>query len=122
HACRAALRCQERLAELNDRWEAEGRPRFKTRIGLHTDAVVVGNVGSSERMNYSAIGDGVNLASRLEGLNKQYGTWIMLSEATYQLVQDNFECHLLDEVVVKGKTRPVRVYELLGELPASAQA
>ncbi|MDX1335952.1 MAG: adenylate/guanylate cyclase domain-containing protein, partial [Gammaproteobacteria bacterium] len=122
HACRAALRCQERLAELNDRWEAEGRPRFKTRIGLHTDAVVVGNVGSSERMNYSAIGDGVNLASRLEGLNKQYGTWIMLSEATYKQVHDHFECRLLDEVVVKGKTRPVRVYELLGTVAASSQA
>jgi adenylate cyclase len=120
HACRAALRCQERLAELNDQWAAEGRPRFKTRIGLHTDSVVVGNVGSSERMNYSAIGDGVNLASRLEGLNKQYGTWIMVSEATYQLIKNHFACRLLDEVVVKGKTRPVRVYELLGEMPAQA--
>jgi adenylate cyclase len=114
-ACRAALRCQERLVELNDQWASEGRPRFNTRIGLHTDAVVVGNVGSSERMNYSAIGDGVNLASRLEGLNKQYGTHIMISEATYQLVKDLFECRLLDEVIVKGKTKPVRVYELLSE-------
>jgi adenylate cyclase len=119
-ACRAALRCQARLAGLNDHWESEGRPRFNTRIGLHTDDVVVGNVGSSERMNYSAIGDGVNLASRLEGLNKQYGTHIMISEATYQLVKDYFECRLLDEVVVKGKTQSVNVYELLAERPASA--
>jgi adenylate cyclase len=119
HACRAALRCQECLAELNDRWEAEGRPRFNTRIGLHTDSVVVGNVGSSERMNYSAIGDGVNLASRLEGLNKEYGTWIMVSEATYQLVQDHFECRLLDEVIVKGKTQPVRVFELIRAIPSA---
>jgi adenylate cyclase len=70
-------------------------------------------------MNYSAIGDGVNLASRLEGLNKEYGTWIMVSEATYQLVQDHFECRLLDEVIVKGKTQPVRVYELIRAIPSA---
>ena len=113
-ACLAALRVQEALDTLNDQWRSEGRPVFRTRIGINTDEVVVGNVGSRSRMNYSVIGDGVNLAARLEGLNKQYSTSIMISETTYQKVKDRFICRYLDEVVVKGKTEAVRVYALEG--------
>lgn len=113
-ACLAALRVQEALNMLNDQWRSEGRPVFRTRIGINTDEVVVGNVGSKSRMNYSVIGDGVNLAARLEGLNKQYSTSIMISESTYQKVRGRFICRYLDEVVVKGKTEAVRVYALEG--------
>jgi adenylate cyclase len=112
-ACMAALRVQEALTHLNEQWRSEGRPVFRTRIGINTDEVVVGNVGSRSRMNYSVIGDGVNLAARLEGLNKQYGTSIMISETTYQKVRGRFHCRYLDEVVVKGKTEAVRIYELI---------
>jgi len=114
-ACHVALEVQKRIDKLNQRWETEGKPQFNTRIGLHTGEAIVGNVGSSECMNYSAIGDSVNLASRLEGLNKNFGTRIIISEATWLLVSDQFVCRPLDEVLVKGKTRPAKVFELVSE-------
>jgi adenylate cyclase len=114
-ACHVALEAQKRIAKLNNRWEEEGKPRFETRIGLHTGEAIVGNVGSSERMNYSAIGDGVNLASRLEGLNKEFSTQIIISEATRLQILDWFQCRPLGDVKIKGKTKPVRVYELVSE-------
>ena len=115
-ACHAALAIQKRIKELNLQWVAEGRPRFDTRIGLHTGEAIVGNVGSSERMNYSAIGDSVNLASRLEGLNKEFGTQIIISEATWLQVHERFQCRPLGDVRVKGKNRPVKVFELVSEI------
>ena len=80
-ACRAALKTAAAIGSLNERRTAEGRPPCRTRFGLHTGEAVVGNVGSDERMNYPALGETVNLASRLEGLNKQLGTHILISEA-----------------------------------------
>ncbi len=115
-ACHVALEAQKDIEKLNSRWVTEGKPRFNTRIGLHTGEAIIGNVGSSERMNYSAIGDSVNLASRLEGLNKDYDTQIIISEATWLQVHDRFECRPLDEVLVKGKTKPVKVFELVREI------
>jgi adenylate cyclase len=113
-ACVAAVRCQQRLCKLRDRWTAEGKPPFHVRIGLNTGEVVVGNVGSSARLNYTVIGDPVNVASRLEGLNKEYGTRILLSESTYREASSAIVARPLDLVSVKGKTEPVLVYELLG--------
>lgn len=114
-ACRAALACQRELAKLSEQWRAAGKYEFRTRIGLATGEVVVGNVGSDQRLNYSVIGDPVNLASRLEGLNKQYKTGILVSEDTYRSCAEYIEARLIDFVAVKGKAEPVRIYELIGE-------
>lgn len=114
-ACRAALRAQERLSALRERWEALGRPQFRARIGLHTGEVIVGNFGTAERFAYTAMGDAVNLASRLEGLNKAYGTYILASQAVRDAAGDGFEWRTLDRVAVVGRTEGTLVSELLGE-------
>lgn len=115
HAAQAALKCQTRLFELEKKWQAEGKPVFRCRIGLNTGEIIVGNMGSAERLNYTVIGDAVNLASRLEGINKYYGTRIILGETTQRLVKDQFVTRLLDFVAVKGKNEAIRIYELVGE-------
>jgi adenylate cyclase len=107
-ACAAALRCQKRL----DEYAARGTPLL-TRIGVATGDVLVGNIGSHERMNYTVMGDTANLASRLEGLNKQFGTSLMISEGTYEAAKASIIARPLDVVAVKGKSQGVRVYELL---------
>ena len=112
-ACRAALQAQADIARLNSRLVAAGMDPFPTRMGLHTGEAIVGNVGFEGRMNYTAVGDNVNLASRLEGLNKQYGTWILVSEATLRAAGDGVVARVVDLVAVKGKDRPVAIHELL---------
>jgi adenylate cyclase len=112
HACRAALACRSRMEELNRTWEAEGRVAFPTRWGIHTGPTVVGNVGSAERMNYSAVGDSVNLASRLEAVNKIFRTSVIVSESTLRSAGDGFIYRPLGTVTVKGKLESVDIYEL----------
>ncbi|MDX9979209.1 MAG: adenylate/guanylate cyclase domain-containing protein [Lentisphaeria bacterium] len=114
-ACLAALHCQRHVRELNAKWAAEGKPIFLTRIGIHTGEVVVGNVGSAERMNYSVFGDAVNLASRLEGASKVYGTSIIVGQDTRDRVADRLVFRPLDRVTVVGRKQGIMVYELLGE-------
>jgi adenylate cyclase len=114
-ACRAALRCRDVSDELNRHWLEQDRPTFQTRIGLHTGEAIVGNVGSNERMNYTAMGDTTNLASRLEGTNKVYGTQILVSDTTYRQVSGDFVFRPVDIVRVKGKQQAIRVYELVGD-------
>jgi adenylate cyclase len=114
HACEAALENRDRLDALNARWQAAGRPRFDARVALHTGEVVVGNVGSGARLNYTIIGDAVNLASRLEGLNKRYGTGLIISETTWARVSHVMVARPLDKVSVKGKEASVVIYELIG--------
>jgi adenylate cyclase len=116
-ACWAALEMQQTMAELQADWQAQGLPPLVARLGLHTGPVVAGNVGSRERFNYTVLGDTVNLASRLEGVNKVYGTRIILSEETSQRVKDRLLVRELDLVQVKGRAQPVRIYELLGSFP-----
>ena len=115
-ACRAALRCQKKLLELNREWMAKGIPIFHTRMGIHTGETLVGNLGSNERMNYTIIGDSVNLTSRLEKANNIYGTHIIVSESTHGHVSDKFLFRPLDIIVVKGRRAPVRIYDLVADL------
>ena len=113
-ACEAALACVRAAAGLFASPEWAGRAPLVTRFGLHTDRVLVGHFGAPDRMSYTALGDGVNLAARLEGLNKQYGTTILVSDAVRQTVGEAFAFRRLDRVAVKGKQRGVEVHELLG--------
>jgi adenylate cyclase len=112
-ACRAALAQNAALAELNAAFAEENLPTLSVRIGLHTGEAVVGNLGSQKRFDYTVIGDTVNLAARLEGLNKFYGTAIMASEATVKECEDQMEFRELDLVAVKGRETPVRVFEVM---------
>jgi class 3 adenylate cyclase len=94
-ACAAALRAARRMERVNDVWQAEGRPRIRLRIGLNCATVLVGNVGSSSRLNYTALGDGVNVAARLEGINKLFGTTICISDSIYDQAKGRHICRPL---------------------------
>ena len=120
-ACRTALLCRKRLDALNARWEKVGKPPLRTRFGINTGEVSVGNMGSRERMNYTVLGDAANLASRLEGINKYYGTGVIVGEQTHDVVAARFVSRPIDIVAVKGKARGVRIFELLAGLPEDAE-
>jgi adenylate cyclase len=112
--CLAALDMQKRLEVLRPKWIKEGKPPLSVRMGINTGIVIVGNMGGRDRFDYTVIGDSVNLASRLEGANKQYKSNIMISDFTYTHVKSKVIVRELDLIQVKGKTEPVKVYELLG--------
>jgi adenylate cyclase len=117
-ACTAALEMMKRVRQLQKQWAAEGKPPLEIGIGLNSGAASVGNMGSSLRYGYTALGDAVNLSSRLEGLNKEYGTHIIVSESTYTAAKDaGFTFRELDLIRVKGKLQPVTIYELFGRAP-----
>jgi len=120
-ACRTGIEMMSELRRLREKWAAEGRPDVNIGVGINTGDMVVGNMGSQMRFDYTVIGDSVNLASRLEGTNKEYGTNIIISEFTYEAVKDEIFCRELDAVRVKGKKYPVRIFELLGDKKDSAQ-
>ena len=113
-ACLAALRCRDAARALAQTSEWRGLPVFETRFGLHCAIALVGHFGASDRMNFTAIGDAINLASRLEGLNRLYGTSIIASENIVERAREAFDFRLLDVVAVKGKSNPITIYELLG--------
>lgn len=113
NSCAAALLIQNCLSDLNRKWNFEKKPILLTRIGIHSGEAIVGNMGSSWRMFYSALGDNVNLASRLEGINKNYGTSIVISDDTLHQIQDHAIVRPLDLVAVKGKKKGVKIYELI---------
>jgi len=115
HAVRTGLRMLERLRELQVHWEERGLPHIDIGIGVNTGPMNVGNMGSQTRFDYTAIGDNVNLGSRLEGLNKEYGTKLLISESTLEAVGGRFFCRLVDLARVKGKDVPIRIYEPLLE-------
>jgi adenylate cyclase len=114
-ACLSSLEMINKLKDLQEKWKKEGIPSFNIGIGLNTGDAIVGNMGSFDRFDYTAMGDNVNLASRLEGLNKFYGTNIIISENTYNIVKNKFETRKLDAVRVKGKKKPILIYELLSQ-------
>jgi len=113
-ACISAIQMQQKMEELKSSFVDDPSKNVKTRIGINSDDVVVGNIGGVERFDYTVMGDGVNLASRLESANKFYGTSIMISETVYQKVENEVIVRIIDKIVVKGKTEPITVYELLG--------
>ncbi|MDR3476736.1 MAG: adenylate/guanylate cyclase domain-containing protein [Gammaproteobacteria bacterium] len=114
-AVRAAWLCQVKVDELNAKWAKEGKPPFYTRFGIHAGDAIVGNLGSSERLNYTALGDTVNIASRLEAINKIYKTHIIVSETVYNKLKYSFFFRLLDNVKIKGRSHSIVIYELLGD-------
>jgi adenylate cyclase len=113
-ACKAAIDMKKKLREMQEKWREIGQHELFVRMGMNTGLAVVGNMGSKMRMDYTAMGDSVNLASRLEGANKHYGTTAMISENTYNNAKDHIEVRKLDKIRVIGKTEPIIVYELLG--------
>ncbi len=114
-ACLSSLEMINKLRELQNKWKKEGILSLDIGIGLNSGNAVVGNMGSSSRFDYTAMGDNVNLASRMEGLNKIYDTKIIITEKTYKNVKDKFETRKLDVVRVKGKKKPILIYELLSQ-------
>jgi adenylate cyclase len=115
HGCNSALKMMERVREMQSEWQATGKPKLDIGIGLNSGGASVGNMGSALRYGYTALGDTVNLSSRLEGLNKDYGTHIIVNETTYAATREaNFVYRELDVIRVKGKTQPVTIYELIG--------
>ena len=117
NACNASLAMMKTVRAMQKQWEAEGKPKLDIGIGLNSGPASVGNMGSALRYGYTALGDTVNLSSRLEGLNKEYGTHILVNESTYTTVQNaGFLFRELDIIRVKGKLQPVTIYELVGKL------
>jgi adenylate cyclase len=123
HAVDAACEMVRELGELNRRWAAEGRPQLDIGIGVNSGEMIAGNIGSSSIMSYTVIGDNVNLGARLESLNKEFGTRIIISEATRAKLTRQYEVRPLGDVVVKGRSRPVAVFEVSvpSPLPASSE-
>ncbi len=120
-ACRTALEMMEELGRMQIAWRERGVPNIDIGIGLNTGPMSVGNMGSARRFDYTVMGDNVNLGSRLEGSNKQYGTHIIISEHTRRAIGDHFTCRELDLVAVKGKKEPVRIFELVHRGPLAAK-
>ena len=110
-AAKCALRMMEKLAEMNAQWP-ENR-KINIGIGLNSGVMTVGNMGSQGRMNYTLMGDNVNLGARLEGTNKEYGTNVIISENTYAYIKETSIVRELDNIRVKGKNKPVLIYELV---------
>ena len=120
-ACFAGLDMLQGLRALQSRWKSQGKPYMDIGIGIHTGPMLVGNLGSSRRFNYTIMGDHVNLASRLQGLNRKFGTHMIVSEATYETLRGKLTARELDLIRVKGKTKPVKIYEVLGRAEEHAQ-
>lgn len=120
-ACTAALQCKAMLKKMNEKRKAEGNPEFLTRFGINTGTVIVGNIGTEDRMNYTVIGDAVNITSRLQEVDKVYHTSIIISQDTYSELGEKFLARPLDFVAVKGKKEKIRIYELLGKKGAEEE-
>ena len=114
-ACRSALEMIKELKVLNQKWINEGKQPIDIGIGVNTGPMMVGNMGSEQRFDFTVMGDSVNLGSRLEGANKSYKTKIIISEFTFERVKNEFTCMEMDSVRVKGKEQPVKIYSLIGD-------
>lgn len=114
HACVAAIKGKRRMVKLNECLQAENKPPLTVRIGIHSDAVLVGNIGSEERLSYTVMGDGVNIASRLEGINKEFGTDICISHSLFKEAGERLWVRPIDLITVKGRKGEFLIYELIG--------
>ena len=114
----AALAMRERLVEVNQKLEKQGYGPLRHGIGIHTGMVVAANIGSEDRLSYAMVGDTVNLASRIQGLNKEFGTYLLISEITVERLVDDIDIEVekLPATTVKGKRNPVEVYKLVQAL------
>lgn len=112
-ACKAAIDCQKALSIANKKWIRNNRPEMFTRVGIHTGDVVVGNIGTDRKLEYSIIGDAVNVASRIEGVNKKFATKILISEDTQDEVKNIFSTRYITDTKVKGRDKTVKLYELI---------
>lgn len=115
-AAHCALKIQEDLQKANQKWEAKGRPPFFTRIGIHAGEAIVGNLGASFRINYTAIGDVINVTSRLEGANKELGSSILISHTIYDKIKDSFACKKHGLINLKGRSDAIQGYEVIKEM------
>jgi adenylate cyclase len=120
-ACVAALRIQQGMTRLNEGWQQQEFKPLKVRIGIHSDAVLVGNIGSRQRMGYTVLGDGVNVAARLEGINKEYGTRVCISHSVFQEAGERLCVRPIEDVTVKGRRGKIAIYELMGAFGAGAE-
>ena len=120
NAVLTALRMQALLAKINGVRSMSGKPPIAIGVGIHTDQVIVGNIGSRKRLEYTVVGDGVNTSSRLQGLNKEFGTTILISETTYEAVKSEFECRQMPETQLRGKTKDLKIYEVVSMKTAAA--
>ncbi|RZI76740.1 MAG: adenylate/guanylate cyclase domain-containing protein, partial [Variovorax sp.] len=111
-ACVAALELHDELDALNARWAARGLHPFRTRIGIHTGVAVVGVLGSNDRLSYTAFGDAINVASRIEGINKELGTRVLISEATFEGLRGRLRTRRVEEVELRGRQTKLVLYEL----------
>lgn len=114
HSAVAAMKTKRRMVGLNEALAREGKPPLVARIGINSDSVLVGNIGSPERLSYTVMGDGVNIASRLEGINKEFGTDITLSHAVFKEAGERLFVRPIDKITVKGRAGEILIYELLG--------
>ncbi len=112
HAVQTALAMIRALNEMNQEWQSQGKPTLDIGIGINTGPMVAGNIGSDTIMSYTVIGDAVNLGARLESLNKDFGTRIIISESTRAELKGRYDIHPLGDVVVKGKSKPVAIFEV----------
>jgi len=115
YAAKAALDCLAECKKLSKQWHAEKKPLFYTRFGIHLGEAIVGNFGSTERLNYTAMGDAINIANRLEGINKIYGTPIIVSHTIYEAIKEDFILRMVDRVTLKGKNEASYIYELVAK-------
>ena len=113
HACVAAVKGKRRLVTLNEQLKSENKPPLSARIGIHSDAVLVGNIGSEERLSYTVVGDGVNIASRLEEINKEFGTAICISHSLFKEAGERLWVRPIDLISVKGRSGEFLIYELV---------
>jgi adenylate cyclase len=116
----AALRMKALLAKINGERGVAGKPPIAIGIGIHTDEVIVGNIGSTRRLEYTVVGDGVNAASRVQTLNKEFGTTILITETTFEAIKNEFECRLMPEHELRGKHKPLRFYEVVSVSQAAS--